>query len=510
MTTDPHDTGYALRSWDGDLGRAEVERRVTSLAGQVEALMAGDPRPVGVIARNSGSTLIAFLATVLSGSTFIPLNVHLGARELRGMLEDGDVGLVVADADQAPVVRDAVQGMARPPRVLSWGEEAAPDRLRVEDLPAGPAELDPDGMVAVPLLFSSGTTGRPKRVTMPPILFPGRVTRRELLAWARTSRFVGHGPHLVSGPMYHSGPLQATWLLAAGVPIVAPRRFVPAEILETIERERIGTTLMVPTHFIRLLKARDEADRTYDVSSITHVTQTGAGCPDHVKLAMIDWWGPVFLETYGGTEAGGVCFISSDEWLEHRGSVGRALPQYRILIVDEAGDELPVGAEGRIYFEDSTGRGIRYEDDPEKTARAHLRPGVFTLGEVGRIDAEGYLYLTDRDSDKVVSGGVNLYPAEIEQALAQHPAVADTAVIGVEHPEMGEELRALVVLREGARADEDELVGYVRGALSSLKAPRSVVFLDELPRSSMGKINRRDLRRRFGQPAVAATGAEAR
>ncbi|WGL54134.1 AMP-binding protein [Nocardioides sp. BP30] len=507
--SDTHEPPYALRSWDGDLSRPEVERRVAALAGQVETLMAGDDRPVGVIARNSGQTLIAFLATVLSGSTFIPLNVHLGPSELRGMLEDGTVGLVIADASQAPIVRAAVQGMAPPPRVLSWGEEPGPDRLRIEDLPAGPDVLDPDKPVAIPLLFSSGTTGRPKRVSMPPILFPGRVSRREFLAWARTSRFVGHGPHLVAGPMYHSGPLQATWLLAAGVPIVAPRKFVAVEILETIERERIGTTLMVPTHFIRLLRARDEAERTYDVSSITHVTQTGAGCPDEVKLAMIEWWGPVFLETYGGTESGGVCFIESDEWLTHRGSVGRALPQYRILIVDANGEELPVGAEGKIYFEDSTGRGIRYENDAEKTARAHLRPGVFTLGEVGRIDAEGYLYLTDRDSDKVVSGGVNLYPAEIEQVLSQHPAVADTAVIGVDHPEMGEELRALVVLRDGAHASEDELISYVRAGLSSLKAPRSVLFVEEIPRSSMGKLNRRDLRQRFGQVEAVSLGAEA-
>jgi long-chain acyl-CoA synthetase len=303
--------------------------------------------------------------------------------------------------------------------------------------------------------------------------------------------------------MYHSGPLQATWLLAAGVPVVAPRKFDAAEVLETIERERIATTLMVPTHFIRLLKARDETARTYDVSSIVHVTQTGAGCPEHVKLAMIDWWGPVFLETYGGTEAGGVCFITSEEWLAHPGSVGRPLPQYTVLIVDDDGNELPVGAEGKIYFEDSTGRGIRYEDEPELTARAHLRPAVFTLGEVGRLDDEGYLYLTDRDSDKVVSGGVNLYPAEIEAVLAQHPSVAETVVIGVDHPEMGEELRALVVLHPGSTATEEELIAFVRTTLSSLKAPRSVVFVDDLPRSSMGKLNRRELRQQFGQQAVS-------
>jgi long-chain acyl-CoA synthetase len=503
MTSNDREAGYALRSWDLDLSHTEVETRVTGLAGQLETLLDGDDRPVGVLAANSGQTLIAFLAAVLSGKPFVPLNVHLGVSELRGMLEDGNLGTVLVDADHATLVREAVVGVPGSPRVLTWGEAAGAGRDRLEDLPAGPDRLDPEGMVAIPLQFSSGTTGRPKRVRMPPILFPGRVTRHEFLAWARSGRFVGRGPHLVCGPMYHAGPLQATWLLAAGVPIVAPRKFEAAAVLETIEGERIATTLMVPTHFIRLLKARDESDRTYDLSSIVHVTQTGAGCPEHVKLAMIDWWGPVFMETYGGSEAGGVCFIESDEWLSHRGSVGRCLPHYRILIVDEAGNELPVGAEGKIYFEDSTGRGIFFEDAPELTARAHLRPGVFTLGEVGRIDEEGYLYLTDRDSDKVVSGGVNLYPAEIEKVLLQHPAVAETAVIGVDQPEMGEELRALVELHPGARATEEELIGFVRTTLSSLKAPRSVVFVHDLPRSSMGKLNRRELRQQYGTKAVA-------
>ena len=505
------DAAYALKAWDMTLSPAEAAERIDDLTAQLRRLWLADQRPIAVFARNSGQTLIAFLAAVQSGAPFIPLNAHLGPNELTTMLAAADIGVVIAGPGQVEVALQAAAGLEHGPRVLSWGDPAGSgQRDRLEDLPPVPlAERDGDDVVlSIPILFSSGTTGQPKRVVMPPILFPGAVTRSEFLAWARTSRFVGLGPHLVSGPLYHSGPMQATWLLAAGSPVVIPRRFEPEAILATIERERIATTLMVPTHFIRLLKARDDAARSYDTSSLVHVTQTGAGCPDEVKLRMIDWWGPIFLETYGGTESGGVCFISSSEWLTHRGSVGKALSHYDVLVVGPDGAELPRGAEGKIYFADRTGRGIRYEDEPELTAAAHLRPGVFTLGEIGKIDDDGYVYLTDRDSDKVVSGGVNLYPAEAERVLAQHPAVADVAAVGVAHPEMGEELRALVVLRPEAAATEQELIEFARVNLSSLKAPRSVLFVDDLERSPMGKLNRRLLRGRYGElPSATPTGA---
>jgi long-chain acyl-CoA synthetase len=495
---------YALKAWDMTLTADEVNERVEDLTARLRRHWQQDPRPIAVFARNSGQTLIAFLATVLSGATFIPLNVHLGADELVAMLGDADAGTIMAGPGQLVT---AIQAAERLPglRVLGWGEPATAGYTSLADLPEGDRSEGDEVMLSIPMLFSSGTTGRAKRVVMPPILFPGVISRAEFRAWAVKSRFVGLGPHLVAGPLYHSGPMQATWLLAAGTPVVIPRRFDAVEVLAIIERERIATTLMVPTHFIRLLKARDEADRSYDISSIRHVTQTGAGCPDDVKLQMIDWWGPIFLETYGGTESGGVCFISTPEWLTHQGSVGRTLPHYDVLVVDDEGTELPRGREGKIYFADRTGRGIRYEDELELTAAAHLRPGVFTLGEIGRVDEEGYVYLTDRDSDKVVSGGVNLYPAEAENVLATHPAVADVAAIGVEHPEMGEELRALVVLRPGATANEVELIDYARTNLSSLKAPRSVLFVDDLERSPMGKLNRRLLRGRYAA-VPAGTG----
>lgn len=251
---------------------------------------------------------------------------------------------------------------------------------------------------------------------------------------------------------------------------------------------------MVPTHFIRLLALPEEVRRRYDVSSMKLVAHTGSACPVEVKRAMIEWWGPIFVEAYGASEVGTTCSITSQEWLEHPGSVGRPVPPFEALVVDEAGRPVPAGTEGRLYFRDTTGRGIVYHNDPQKSAAAHLEPGVFTLGEIGYLDGDGYVFITDRFSDMVVSGGVNIYPAEAEQVMIEHPAVADVACIGVPDPDMGEQLRAVVVAAADSVVDEAELIEFCRGRLSTYKCPRSVVLADDLGRSTMGKVNKRRLR----------------
>ena len=317
-----------------------------------------------------------------------------------------------------------------------------------------------------------------------------------------------YGPHLVVGPMYHTGPLSGMRILVAGTPSVILGRFDAEATLSAIETHRTRSAVMVPTHFIRLLALPEEVRSRYDVSSMEYVAHTGAKCPDEVKRAMIDWWGPVFLEAYGASEVGTTCSIDSHEWLAHPGSVGRADPPFEALVIGEDGEELPPGQEGRLYFRDSSGRGVVYHNDPEKSAAAHIAPGVFTLGEMARMDSDGYVYITDRFSDMVVSGGVNLYPAEAENVLIEHPAVADVACIGVPDDEMGERLHALVV-RSSAGAncsavidgggadgppDGDELIGWCRERLSAFKCPRSVEFVDDLGRNTMGKVSRRALR----------------
>jgi acyl-coenzyme A synthetase/AMP-(fatty) acid ligase len=254
---------------------------------------------------------------------------------------------------------------------------------------------------------------------------------------------------------------------------------------------------MVPAHFQRLLALPDTVRARYDVSSLRQVVHTGAACRIDVKRAMIAWWGPVLVEAYGGTESGTTNLITSAEWLLKPGSVGRAVPPLQAMAISDDGRELGPGATGVLYFKDPTGRGIVYHNDPEKTAQAHREPGVFTLGDVGHIDGDGYVFITDRVSDMIVSGGVNIYSAEVEQALIQHEGVEDVAVIGVPNEEMGEEVKALVVAKAGVAIDTAELTRFCREHIAGYKCPRSFEFVADVGRNLMGKINKRELRRPY-------------
>ena len=308
------------------------------------------------------------------------------------------------------------------------------------------------------------------------------------------------GRHLVVGPMYHTGPLSGARLLAAGVPSVILGRFDAEKTLRAIAEHRIGSSVMVPTHFVRLLALPEAVRNRYDLSSLHRISHTGAKCPVEVKRAMIGWWGPVLVEAYGASEVGTTCMITSEEWLKHPGSVGRAIPPFEALVLDDDGRPVPPRTEGRLYFRDATGRGVIYHNDPEKSAAAHITPGTFTLGEIAYLDEDGYVYITDRFSDMVVSGGVNLYPAEAEQVLIDHPAIADVACIGIPHPEMGEELRALAIAADPENPpDPASVILWCRERLSPYKCPRSLEWVDDLGRNTMGKINKRKLRAPYWQ-----------
>jgi acyl-CoA synthetase (AMP-forming)/AMP-acid ligase II len=226
------------------------------------------------------------------------------------------------------------------------------------------------------------------------------------------------------------------------------------------------------------------------------LSHTGAACPIDVKRDMIAWFGPVFVDAYGATEVGTICSIASAEWLEHPGSVGRVIPPFtRAIVVDDDDNEVPAGTEGRLYFEDGTGRGIVYPNDPEKTAKSHLRPGVFTIGEIGYVDPDGFVYITDRFSDMIVAGGVNIYPAEAEAVIHEHPKVADVAVIGVPDADLGEAVKALVVPVDPADPPTpDELMALCRSKLAGYKCPRTIDIVSTVGRTAMGKINKRALR----------------
>jgi long-chain acyl-CoA synthetase len=448
----------------------------------------GPHRRVAVMATNSIDTVLAHLAALHAGVSVVPVSFHLTAGEAAHILEDSSCGLVLCDDATRPVADEAARRTGGV-EVLSWTEDRDPSTSWGRALAAGAQAPELDlGIEPRPnLLYTSGTTGFPKGVERP-VLLPATV--REYLE--QQVEPADAGTFLAVGPLYHTGPMRAVRRLAGGRPLYVLPSFDAETVLRTCQQEEVTGTLMVPTHFARLLALPAATRAAYDVSSMRVLEHTGAACPVETKQAMIDWFGPVLVEKYGGTETGTVTSIDSHEWLAHPGSVGRAVPPFEAVVVDDDGREVARGTEGRLYFRDTTGRGITFYGDPEKTAAAHIAPNVFTVGDIGKVDDDGFVYITGRHSDMVVSGGVNLYPAESERVLLQHPAVADAAVIGVPHESMGEQLKALVV--RSAPVTADELIAYCRDNLAHPKCPRSVDFVEDLGRNPMGKINKKVLR----------------
>ncbi|TNF83172.1 MAG: acyl--CoA ligase [Gammaproteobacteria bacterium] len=486
----------AVRDQNSALTWSEVDDVLNRAVNALLALDLGPDRRMAVFAENALETGLANLAGLLAGVSVVPVNFHLTAEEVAYILGDSDARVLFVDAITAE--RGVAAAQSNVHTVVGWGETGAEVDAWADWLAASDPADPPSDMSPLPnLLYTSGTTGRPKGTPLPPTMFAGGATVREHLermAEGARARGVG-GTQLVVGPMYHTGPLSSTRMLAAGVASVILGRFDAENTLKTIEQHQIASSLMVPTHFVRLLALPDDVKAKYDVSSLKQVSHTGAKCPVDVKKAMIDWFGPVLFEAYGASEVGTTNAIGSEEWLAHPGSVGKTLPPFEAMILDDDDNPLPPNTEGRLYFRDTTGRGVVYHNAPEKQAEAHIAPGVFTLGEIAYMDEEGYVYITDRFSDMIVSGGVNIYPAEAEQVLIDHPAVLDVACIGVPNAEMGEELKALVILKPEADApDSAELIGWCRGQLSHYKCPRSVDYVDDLGRNTMGKINKRKLR----------------
>jgi long-chain acyl-CoA synthetase len=488
----------ALRDPHRAMTWAEVGDTLDRVANQLLAAELGPQRRVAVFAENANQTALAHLGGLLGGASTVPVNFHLTADETTYILRDSETRVLFVGPETfergVAAARDAGVGT-----VVAWGCDDGGGNGVIgwdEWIAAGDTAVPSLDIAPLPnLLYTSGTTGVPKGTELPPTMFAGGGTMAEHLEALKGNRFAAFGTHLVVGPMYHTGPLSGMRLLVAGIPSVVLAKFDAEATLHAIHTYRTESAVMVPTHFVRLLALPDEVKARYDVSSMQLVAHTGATCPVDVKRAMIEWWGPVFVDAYGASEVGTTCTITSQEWLEHPGSVGRAVPPFEVVVVGDDDHEVPPNTEGRLYFRDTTGRGIIYPNDPEKTAAAHIAPGVFTLGEIGYVDSDGYVFITDRFSDMVVSGGVNIYPAEAEQVLQEHPGVADVACIGVPHDEMGEQLKALVIPADtSAPPDAAELIAFCRNRLSHYKCPRSVEIVDDLGRNTMGKINKRRLR----------------
>jgi acyl-CoA synthetase (AMP-forming)/AMP-acid ligase II len=494
----------ALRDGHHALGWATTGDVLDRVANRLLDTDLGPRRRVAVFAENANETALAHLGGLLGGTSTVPVNFHLTAAETAYIFSDSASAIVFVGpqtVDRALEAVDLVVAAGDPrPTIVGWGCNGRDGVVDWAEWVAGGRPGDPP-MSTVPLpnlLYTSGTTGLPKGTELPPTMFAGGATMVEHLEALRLNRFAAYGTHLVLGPMYHTGPLSGMRLLVAGIPSVILERFDPERALQAITTYRTESAVMVPTHFVRMLALSDEVKAKYDVSSMRLVAHTGAKCPIDVKRAMIEWWGPVFTDAYGATEVGTTCSITSQEWLENPGSVGRAIPPFTVEIYDDSDVQVGPNVEGRLFFRDATGRGIVYPNDSAKTAAAHIAPGVFTLGEIGYVNDAGYVFITDRFSDMVVSGGVNIYPAEAEQVLVQHPGVADVGCIGVPNREMGEELRALVVPTDpSAPPDPAELVAFCRERLSHYKCPRTVEIVADLGRNSMGKVNKRALRRPY-------------
>lgn len=499
--------GAAVRDGDLVIDWQTFNADVNRSANAVSSLGAAAGTRAVVMAKNSYLTLTIHLGLLHAGIAAVPTSFHLTAYELAHIVADSEAKLVFSDAYSVAVAVEAV-ALSGTGATIIHAEDGVDGTVDWSAITAAASasEPDPTGRHHLPMLYTSGTTGLPKAVTVA----QGEVSRQSVgdyITGLAANPFTHHGPHLVVGPMYHTGPLNGVWAAAAGVPVVLMRRFDPEQVLAAIDRYEIGSSVMVPTHFYRLHALDDDIKRGYELGSLQFVSHTGAPCPPWLKRTMIDWWGPVIVEAYGGTESGTVTRISSAEWLERPGSVGRPIPPFAdMFAVDPRGGRLPAGSVGTLYVVDGTGRGISYYKDAEKTKTAHIAPGVFTLGDVGYVDADGYVFVTDRATDMVVSGGVNIYPAEAEAVLGQHPSVEDVAVIGLPDDEMGEVVVALVVQAD-EQITEQELIEFCRANLSHVKCPRQLYFRSTLDRTPMGKVNKRMLKETFLKPVVSECGA---
>lgn len=488
--------GLALVDDTVELTWAQVARQVDAVGGELLVAAGGPDDRVAVIGENVAPTLVTHVAGILAGVGTVAVSRQLTAAEMADQFRDaavvaavtGPTGLAatVEAARETGVATVVVHGTDTPEGTTPWAKWAGGWRT---------LSARTDRAARPPLVYTSGTTGKARGT--PVRWAPSTVTSASAYAKLLAARSgFPDGPHLVVGPLQHNGPLTSVRHLLSGRPVVVLGRFDAERVVALIERHRVTSSVMVPTHFSRLLALPPQTRASYDVSSLRTVVHTGSACPADVKRAMIDWLGPALVESYGGSEIGTVCRITSEEWLAHPGSVGRAVEPFDVVVLDESGRELGPGEVGVLGFRTPAGREVSYHADPEKTRSAYVAPGVATLGDVGYVTGDGLVYITDRVADMVVSGGVNLYPAESEKVLLAHPQVADVAVIGVPDRDLGEALRALVVPR-GPAPDPAELTAWCRERMASYKCPKGYELVDSLPRNVMGKLDKRALRRPF-------------
>jgi long-chain acyl-CoA synthetase len=433
-----------------------------------------------------------------AGLVVVPLNWHWVAEEIAYVLGDAGARALLVDEELAAIGADAVGRLDPGIAVIRVGGD---DYARL--LEAQPTREPADQTLAGPMFYTSGTTGRPKGVrnALTSAGMPASTWQLFAAGAVENLGFPTDGVTLLCGPGYHSAQWAfAMFPLLAGGTVVMRQRFDPAETLALIDRYRVTNVHFVPTQLLRLLRLPDEVRARFSGSSLQVVFHGAAPCPPDVKRRMIAWWGPKLVEYYGGTEGAMLATITAEEWLAHPTSVGKPWPIVDVLVLRDDGTECAVGEVGTLYVRSRLGMDFEYHRDPAKTAAAHHEPGVFTLGDVGYLDEEGYLHLSDRRIDLIISGGVNIYPAEVEGVLQAHPAVRDVAVFGVPNDEYGEEVKAAVELEDGVDPSDAlaaELLASCREHLAGYKVPRSIDFEAALPRHPTGKLYKRLLRDRY-------------
>ncbi len=463
---------------------------------RAEGLVPGDH--IAVLMENNLRYLEVTWAAQRSGLYYTAVNSHLRRAEVQYILDDCGAKALVTSRAMAEVIGELDLSSVGV-RLCIGGEVPGFSSYEgsTSSQPAGPVQDECEGRE---MLYSSGTTGRPKGVQKQLPLAPlGDISAAPVVIASRMA-LSGAGPgavYLSPAPLYHSAPLVYSMSMTRlGAAVVVMERFDAVRCLELISRHHVTHAEFVPTMFTRLLALPDDVRGRYDTSSLRYVVHAAAPCGVAVKRQMLEWWGPIIHEYYAGTEDVGSTWITAEEWLAHPGSVGRPVEPAHIVGPD--GSELPIGEEGVVYFEG--GRPFEYHNNPDATSSMTDARGWRTLGDIGRLDDDGYLYLTDRSADMVIAGGVNIYPREAENVLAEHPLVADVAVIGVPDAEMGESVKAVVELRTGVQGGPDlerELISFCQDRLARFKCPRSVDFTDALPRDPNGKLYKRLLKDKY-------------
>lgn len=493
---------------------ATLESRANQGAHLLRALGVNKGDHIAILMENRREFLEICFAADRSGIYYTTVSTHLTADEVSYILEDCSARLLISSPRFHDMIRKFSADPQTPYRIFSVGDDIPGDLENGEQntsqntdpdfenwasqmagFPSTPIEDESQGL---DMLYSSGTTGRPKGIKWPlPESPPGASSMliellSSLFGYSKDTRY------LSPAPLYHAAPLRHSMVtIKQGGTAYIMDRFDAETSLKLIETHKITHSQWVPTMFVRLLKLPKDVRDRYDVSSLEMAVHAAAPCPVDVKHQMIEWWGEIVHEYYAGTENNGFTALSCQEWLKKPGSVGSAKLGV-IHICDEKGQELPIGEEGEIYFEN--GHPFSYHNDPEKTQSCTNNRGWTTLGDIGRIDEDGYLYLTDRKSFVIISGGVNIYPQETEDTLLGHSAVLDVAVIGVPSEDFGEEVKAIVQLAKDVPASSDlaqNLIDHCKERISALKCPKTVEFRDSLPRSATGKLYKRMLRAEY-------------